>query len=192
MLFPPANEIGINIWAFQAAKMFVSPAMNVFMHYLAESFLIVIPVLVLYMLLKKDMNVYSFVVAGIVFYVVSDVIKMIVAEPRPCHDLNITSILTPPYGCESSFSFPSNHASVLTGLTVFMGKYKYVRVLYIVWLLLVLFGRVYLVLHFLTDIIAGAAVSLVLAYIIYRYRDYINKRLNRIVKRILPILAVEK
>ena len=61
-----------------------------------------------------------------------------------------------------------------------------------VWLVLILFGRIYLGLHYLTDVIAGAALSIVVAYIIYRYRDYINKALNAIAKKILPPLAVEK
>jgi undecaprenyl-diphosphatase len=189
-------KIGINIWAFEVAKAVASPFLNTLMIYLAKSFLIVIPILVIYLLLKKDMNVYSLVVAGILLYVVSDAIKLITKEPRPC---NIQELVNGSYpliinhvGCEASYSFPSNHASVLTGLVIFLKNYKYVRVLYVVWLVLILFGRIYLGLHYFTDVIAGAALSLVIAYIIYRYRDYINNALNRLAKRIFPILAVKK
>ena len=194
MLFTiEAYKIGINIWAFEAAKALANPYLNVVMAYLAKSFFIVLPVLVIYLLLKKDMNVYSFVVAGILLYVVSDAIKIITKEPRPCNVPYLTDVLHINYiSCQSSFSFPSNHAGVLTGLTIFLKNYKYVRVLYVVWLVLILFGRIYLGLHYLTDVIAGAALSIVVAYIIYRYRDYINKALNAVVKKILPPLAVEK
>ena len=77
-------------------------------------------------------------------------------------------------------------------MTIFLKNYKYVRVLYIVWLVLILFGRIYLGLHYFTDVIAGAALSIVVAYIIYRYRNHINKVLNAIAKKILPPLAIEK
>ena len=117
MLFTiEAYKIGINIWAFEAAKALANPYLNVVMAYLAKSFFIVLPVLVIYLLLKKDMNVYSFVVAGILLYVVSDAIKIITKEPRPCNVPYLTDVLHINYiSCQSSFSFPSNHAGVLTG-----------------------------------------------------------------------------
>jgi undecaprenyl-diphosphatase len=186
-------KLGINVWAFNVAKALANPYLNVVMAYLAKSFFIVLPVLVIYLLLKKDMNVYSFVVAGILLYVISDAIKIITKEPRPCNVPYLVDTLHINYiACQSSFSFPSNHAGVLTGLTIFLKNYKYVRVLYVVWLLLILFGRIYLGLHYLTDVIAGAALSIVVAYIIYKHKDYINKALNAIAKKILPPLAIEK
>lgn len=166
-------ESAINIPAFEFSKWIASPWLNLLMHYIGESFLIVIPLVLLYMYLKKDKNVFSFVALFIALYIVGEVIKLIVREPRPCNVPNLSWINS--IGCESSFSFPSNHATVLTGVALFTSSYRYLRILYVIWLLLVLFGRVYLGLHYLTDVIAGAIISLAIAWPVYKYY---SKRIN--------------
>ena len=116
--FIQAYKLGINIWAFEFAKDLASPALTSIMAIIGKSFLVVIPFLVLYLyFIKKDANVYTFIVAGVLFYVVSDAIKLITKEPRPCNVTELSWINN--VACESSYSFPSNHASVLTGLTFF-------------------------------------------------------------------------
>ena len=192
MLFEP-YKLNINIWAFQAVKAVANPALNTIMNWLAPSFLVVLPLLAIYMLLKRDMNVYSFVILGILLYAVSDTIKLIVGEHRPC-DVSVTGLtwINHPFVCESTFSFPSNHASVLTGLTLFLKNYKYLRILYIIWLVLILFGRVYLGVHYFTDVLAGVALSLVIAYIVYRYRKQLNAFADKIVSKIINLHLVQK
>lgn len=193
LLMIDAYSIGLNMAAFKAALALSSPALTYVMGILAKSYYLVLPALFLYMYFKKDMNVYSYVIAGVLFFIISDTLKMIVREPRPCSTSEVlTTLNLSKIACESSYAFPSNHATVLTGLTLFMGKYKYIRAAYVVWLLIILFGRVYLLAHYLTDVIAGVAISLVIGYVIYRYRNRINAFLNGIVKRILPQLAVER
>lgn len=193
LLMIDAYSIGLNMAAFKAALALSSPALTYVMGILAKSYYLVLPALFLYMYFKKDMNVYSYVIAGVLFFIISDTLKMIVREPRPCSTSEVlTTLNLSKIACESSYAFPSNHATVLTGLTLFMGKYKYIRAAYVVWLLIILFGRVYLLAHYLTDVIAGVAISLVIGYVIYRYRNRINAFLNGIVKRILPPLAVER
>ncbi len=188
--FVQAYNIGVNIWAFQFAKALASPALTQIMAVIGKSFLVVIPFLVLYLyFIKKDSNVYTFIVAGILFYIISDAIKLLTKEPRPCNVSELSWINT--NGCESSFSFPSNHASVLTGLTFFLGKYRYLQIAYIVWLFMVLFGRVYLGLHYFTDVMAGMALSMIMYYIISKYKSRINRLLNNIIKRVLPKLALK-
>ena len=191
LFFINASKLAINIWAFQVAKALASPALSFIMQWLAKSFFIVLPVLGLYMLFKKDRNAYTFVIAGILLYVISDTIKMITREPRPC---NVDGLVTwiHPLTCQSSFSFPSNHASVLTGLVFFTKNYKYIRILYIIWLVLILFGRVYLGMHYFTDVLAGMGLSLVVAYVIYRYRKPINAFVDNIVDRIINLHLVQK
>ncbi len=183
-------KLDINIWAFDLVKAMASPALNSVMGVIGKSFLVVIPFLVLYLyFIKKDANAYTFVVAGILFYIVSDAIKLLTKEPRPCNVAELSWINH--ISCESSYSFPSNHASVLTGLTFLLGKYRYLQIAYIVWLAMVLFGRVYLGLHYFTDVLAGIALSLLMYYVISKYKNRINKLLNGIVKRILSKLALK-
>ncbi len=182
----------VNIYAFQAAKAianFSNPWMNYLMAYLAASFIVVLRLIIIYMYMKKDMNVYAFVVAAVVFYAVSEVIKYIVKEPRPCTIQSLSWINN--ISCESSFSFPSNHATVITGLGFFLNNYKYLRWLYWAWVIAVLFGRVYLGVHYLSDVIAGVLISSMLYFVINRYRAKINSTANRIIRKVSPRLALE-
>ncbi len=177
----------LNTWAFHAVLGVASMPLNVIMQYIGESFLVILPIIALYMYFRKDKDVFSFVAATVIFFIISDAIKMIVREPRPCSLAELSWINH--VGCEASFSFPSNHAAVLTGLYAFIGKYKYIRIAYIAWLLLVLFGRVYLGVHYLTDVIAGVLLSVFLAYFVYRYRNRINSILLGIFCKVLKPLC---
>jgi undecaprenyl-diphosphatase len=190
MLFNPGS-ISLNMWAFSFAQMVASPLLTKIMAILGSSFYIILPAVALYLYFRKDMNAYSFVVAVVLFFIVSDLLKMLLAEPRPC-STGIGTWLNGMVSCESSYSLPSNHASVLTGLTFFMGKYRYVQALYIIWLVLILFGRVYLAAHYLTDVIAGVVLSIVLYYLISKVKNRINHMINGVVKKILPFLAIKE
>ncbi len=164
----------LNTAAFHVADSVASPALNSVMAILAESFFVVLPLLVIYMFLKKDRNVVPFMIMAVAAYIIADIIKIIVREPRPCTVPQLSWINA--VGCESStFSFPSGHATVLTGLSFFLGNYKYIRALYIFYVILILFGRVYLGQHYFTDVIAGIALSIVVASAVYWKRNWINK-----------------
>jgi len=172
----------INDYAFRVADSIASTAMNHIMQIIGSSFIVVLPLLVLYMFARRDTKVFALVLAGVVLYIVSDTIKLIVREPRPCSVPELSWINAP--ACESSFSFPSNHASVLTGLAFFINDYKYIRIVYIAWLLLVLFGRIYLGLHYFTDVIAGAVISIIISYIILIRKELVSK----VSLKLLPFL----
>ncbi len=174
----------MNMEAFRLVKDIASPQLNLIMHYLGMSYLIVLPAVALYLYYRKDRNVVSLIVAFVLLYVIGDTIKLIVKEPRPCNVADLSWINQ--IGCENTYSFPSNHATVLTGIAAFTNKYKYIRALYIIWLLLVLFGRVYLGLHYLTDVIAGVIISLVVVAFIWPFRKNINGIVIKVVNKILP------
>jgi undecaprenyl-diphosphatase len=184
-----AYNIGINIAAFQFMKSIASPMLNSVMAALSQSFLLVLPLIALYMLLRKDRNVYIFSISIVLFYVINDTLKYIVREPRPCNTPALSWINT--VSCETNYSFPSSHAAVLTGLPAFMGKFRYVRIAYLIWLALILFGRVYLGEHYLTDVIAGMLLSIAMTYIMYKYRSEINNFIGKIIKKVVPQLYVE-
>lgn len=155
----------INTWAFQAAGAIASQPLNLLMSLLASSYVVVVPLVAIWLYHRKDKNVFSFALAFFGMFVIGDILKMVAQEPRPCS-------LQP--GCESGFSFPSDHAMALTGPYLFLRGYQYLRFLYPIWLLLILFGRVYLGQHYLTDVLSGVVISLVLTYLIYRYGEKIN------------------
>ncbi|MCL4552336.1 MAG: phosphatase PAP2 family protein [Candidatus Marsarchaeota archaeon] len=172
----------LNTWAFQAVGAISSQPLNSLMAPFAESFFIVLPLVAIWLYYRKDKNVFSFAVAVVGLYIIGDIIKMIVMEPRPCSLPQFSWINQ--VGCDTTFSFPSNHAMVLTGPLVFLKGYTYLRWLYVIWLVLILFGRVYLGQHYLTDVLAGMLISIFLSYLLYRYRERVNEICMRILSRI--------
>lgn len=178
---------GINIWAFQAIKALASPALSAVLAPLADSFYVVLPLITIYLYLRKDRNTPLFVGTFIVLFAISEAIKHMVAEPRPCTQPSL-SWINVVGSCESSYGFPSSHATTLTGLVFFMSKYRILQALYVIWLILVLFGRVYLGQHYFTDVVAGMVTSLVAAYLIWWRRE----ALNRMLRPILVVLRLER
>ena len=66
--------------------------------------------------------------------------------------------------------------------------YKYLRILYVIWLILILFGRVYLGAHYFTDVVAGVIIGSILGLLIKHYRKNINTFFGSIAKRLIPQL----
>jgi undecaprenyl-diphosphatase len=172
LLFDPTT-IGINIAAFQLVNGIAATAgswLNPLMSILSESYYVVLLLVLVYLYLKKDKAIYAYIFSLVLLFAIGSGIKYAVAEPRPC---SIPSLqwINMPNGCENSYSFPSDHAMVLTGVVLFLWRYRKAFALYAIWLLLVLFGRVYLGVHYFTDVLAGVALSLIIMYVIYRYSE---------------------
>ncbi|MHB1829835.1 MAG: phosphatase PAP2 family protein [Candidatus Micrarchaeaceae archaeon] len=177
----------LNDAAFGLAKSVASSALDLVMKYWAESYFVVIPLLVIFLYLKKDSKVSTLVAAGITLFILGEVLKLIFAEPRPCDVAGLSWINQ--IGCESGYSFPSNHATVLTGLFMFFGKYKYIRTGYIIWMLVIMFGRIYLGQHYLTDVIVGGMISIAVCYAFNKYSGRIEGLSHKMINMIpVPII----
>lgn len=175
----------INNLAFQLAGSIASPALTWFMNYFAISFYVVLLVIGVFLYLKKDKNLFAYIVAMVVLFCLSEILKRIFQEPRPCQIEDFSWLQGV---CESGFGFPSSHATVLTGLYLFVKGYRYLNILYIIWLVIILFGRIYLGSHYLTDVIAGVIVSIVVTAIIYKYKEKVNAYFGKIAIRFLKPL----
>jgi undecaprenyl-diphosphatase len=178
----------INGDAFGLVRHVANTTLNLVMTYWAESFYIVLPLLGFYLYMKKDSKLIPYSVAVVVMFVIAEIVKDIVKEPRPCSlaDYSWINHVT----CESSYSFPSGHATTLTGLFLFLKNYKYIRTAYIIWLIVVLFGRVYLGEHYFTDVVAGAVMGIAGSYIICKYGDVVNRVANKYLGSVIRIIGV--
>lgn len=108
------------------------------------------------------------VIGVILLIVVSDqtgyrILKEIFARPRPCDIL--TDVITP-LGCTGAYSFPSNHA--LNNFAAAMFFYKlFPKLKWVLFITaaLISISRVYLGLHYPSDIIGGALIGILLGYV---------------------------
>lgn len=181
-------------WLNSSAVAFVhsltGPALTFVMRYLTESFYVVLLLTFAYLYFKKDKNAYPFAFALVVMFILSEILKDIFKEPRPCADGNYAWLSN--VACESGYAFPSSHAMSLTGLFIFLKNFRYLRAAYIIWLVVILFSRVYLGQHYFTDIIAGGAISIVICYIIFKYEKYVNDLAERVVGAVLKKIGAVK
>lgn len=178
----------LNLEAFKIADAVANPLVSYFMKYFLESYLIILPLIALYLYLKRDKNLYSFAFTAVLLYMISDVMKVVFKEPRPCALPSLSYINQ--WGCEPGYSFPSDHAAVLSGLPFFLDNYKYLRMLYVVWLILNLFGKIYLGEHYLTDIIGGAIIGVIIGKIIHINRQRINDFMGGLLSKVYRPLSI--
>ena len=104
----------------------------------------------------------------IVLIIVTDqtcykILKEIFQRPRPCNVL--TDVLVP-LGCRGSFSFPSNHAINNFAAAAFFSRlYPKYKIILFTTATLVSISRIYLGLHYPSDILGGAVIGMIFGYI---------------------------
>lgn len=104
-------------------------------------------------------------------------LKELFERARPC---NALSDVFTPVGCTGSFSFPSNHAvNNFAAAAFFTRLYPRYKSFLFTTASLVAISRVYLGLHYPSDIIAGAAIGFVFGYVFGLLILKINDVLNR-------------
>lgn len=88
----------------------------------------------------------------IVVGVISFLIKIFVNRPRPYESQNVASLVN-----TAMSSFPSGHAMIVFSIVPFLVKnFTKQKYYFILLAVLVAFSRIYLNVHYLSDIIAGA------------------------------------
>ena len=100
------------------------------------------------------------------FVICNMILKPSIARIRP-YDLLGYDIIIPP---EKDFSFPSGHTSAAFAAAVVIFKYrKSYGIAALTAATVIAFSRLYLGVHFLTDILAGAVVGAVAALIVVKF-----------------------
>ena len=123
----------------------------------------------------------AFIIAGAAFIGLNDFInhnflKELVARPRPCHTLPELQHIV---NCSNSYSFPSNHASNLfTAATVTSLCFRKFAFIAYTCALLVCYSRVYLGVHYPSDVLGGAIVGLAMGALGYLFYKKLRKLLK--------------
>ncbi|MET4073169.1 phosphatase PAP2 family protein [Hymenobacter sp. UYCo722] len=112
-----------------------------------------------------------FAAVGLADSITSRLFKPFFARPRPCHDGRLVGLLHLPDGCGGMFGFLSSHAANSVALTVFLalvlpaGRFRPLKWGVAAWALLLSYSRVYLAAHYPSDVLGGAIVGALLAWL---------------------------
>ena len=145
---------------------------------------------ILYLVIKNYKKQSILIIIGIVFLILcsdqisSSVFKPIFERPRPCHNEAIKDFVYLPNGhCGGAYGFISSHACNTFALAVFitniMKKY-YSKIGYVmyIWASLVAYSRIYMGVHYPGDVIVGAAVGMIVGFVVWRIYRVISIKMT--------------
>lgn len=117
---------------------------------------------VLFLILKKyRKDGFALAVALILSAVICNLIlKNIVCRPRPFTvNTYVNLLISPPYG----YSFPSGHtcSSFAAASVLLKTAYKKISIPSLILAVLIAFSRIYLYVHFPSDVLAGAVIGII-------------------------------
>lgn len=112
----------------------------------------------------------------------SVIIKNFTERPRPCHNPAINNILFLLDECGGRYGFVSSHAANTFGLSLLLSwylknRYKYFPIFIFTWACFVSYSRIYKGVHYPLDIICGALLGMIIAFLgILLYKKLANRK----------------
>lgn len=113
-------------------------------------------------------------------FVIACLIKPLVARPRPSHDVHVMHLLSYVDNYRGGrYGFPSNHASngfaIATMLTLIFRR-PLIIICAFLWAIGSCYSRLYLGVHFPSDILAGAVIGTLTAFAAWFFYKTLNRR----------------
>ena len=106
-------------------------------------------------------------------YFITEILKFIVARPRPYEVLEGVRVLNPTDGS----SWPSGHSVASFTVATVIGR-EYGFIYFFLFAFLVAFSRVYNGVHYPSDVISGALIGILIGLLVVRYENQILSGYN--------------
>lgn len=111
----------------------------------------------------------------------SHLIKLLVARPRPTHYPGIMEHVRTLFGYTGGkYGFISGHATNSFGFAIFSSllfKNKFYTSVVFLWAFIVAYSRIYLGVHFVSDILGGMISGLLIGYLVYSAYRYTSEKI---------------
>lgn len=148
------------------------PLLDQVMPWITEKhhFLVPLVVLILALALGGGPKGRRALLVGLILVILTDqtgnLLKLLVGRARPCHEMPTAHLLV---GCTASGSFPSNHVLNLFGQsTLIAARWRWLAVPAFLVASIVAFSRVYVGVHYPTDVLGGALIGAASGWLISR------------------------
>jgi undecaprenyl-diphosphatase len=122
--------------------------------------------------IKKAFLILVLIIGGISLadYLCSGIMKPYFQRLRPCLESSLEGIVRVVNGCGGKYSFASSHASTSFALcfgAILNLKFNpYSKFYFILWATLVSISRIYLGVHYFSDIFVGACIGIAFSYVL--------------------------